>query len=1147
MASPRVSMRPSRPPQDEASRRADLRAALTEAAKSLPHQGALSNFVALNQLMLFQHMPFHEAIEHVRKRTGAEGYFSEARYREEFRRGRIDEADLSVALRLRRDLGTPEDLTSGMRDDVALSVQLTAEEVDSIALRYPIYRETPETLAWQTSERGLRRRFRTDVPEGLAAAMTNKSSAWARELLDRVGVDLTFRDAVEALVGYELPDAEPKRRKGFFARIFGGPADPVAALLDRLGIPEAKRQGYLALVDERCEAPGDAEARARYLAREHAAASPVLRATLEIGASLLELEELLAHDAEQLAVGTLHAHCSAIALPVSATYSDDPPLLTRVGRDRTVADLLGVVAGEHPGERVDPLMIRLCMSFLDQGSADWTLPGRKDGFLAATRSVLGHGLVSRGWIADATRELVTTHANTPAIDLVLASLDDLGVKPDTYTEYVERVLLALPGWAGLFHRLEHRPEELAVGAPRVSLMEYLAVRLVLERHAIREVASRHLGWNGPIRGITKYVRMKFGARVEPPDRSEFDAAHVLFQVSQLAGLATPELARLGMTERLFVVRRLERFDELERRRVWHEAYEQHVYRQFLGALDQNRRRVGPTATRPGKRPRFQLIFCMDDREESFRRHMEEQSDDFETWAVAGFFGVAIRYRALDDLESSALCPIVVDPRHEVDEVAEDGHEATFAIRKQRREVWAKFRSSVYRGTRTLPAGPILTAALGPLAVAPFTTRILAPTLAQKAVRRFEDRLFPMPHTKLTTTRDESKPKRDGELQIGFTTEEEIVRVRLTLENMGMVHHFGRLVVIVGHGSNSVNNPHLAAYDCGACGGRHGGPNGRAFAHMANRPEVRAGLREVGIDIPDDAHFIGAEHDTCSDTVILYDLENVPETHLGDLDQLRRALDVACELSAHERCRRFDSAPSDPSPEEALEHVRSRAVDLSQPRPELGHQGNAICVIGRRSLTQGLYLDRRAFLISYDPTTDPEGKILERILLAAGPVGAGISLQYYFALVDDARLGSGTKLPHNLAGLLGVMDGTLGDIKIGLPRQGVELHEPVRLLLVCEAETRHLATIYENQPAIQELVGNEWLHLVTIDPETGELHRFVRGHGFVPWKEETPQLATVRRSMDWYRGKGPDYLPLCFVGTDGRNPQPAAGHGEEAHA
>ena len=50
-------------------------------------------------------------------------------------------------------------------------------------------------------------------------------------------------------------------------------------------------------------------------------------------------------------------------------------------------------------------------------------------------------------------------------------------------------------------------------------------------------------------------------------------------------------------------------------------------------------------------------------------------------------------------------------------------------------------------------------------------------------------------------------------------------------------------------------------------------------------------------------------------------------------------------------------------------MEGRAEDLSQVRPEWGHATNAVCIVGRRARTRGLFLDRRAFLNSYDPTQD----------------------------------------------------------------------------------------------------------------------------------------------------------------------------------
>ncbi len=75
-------------------------------------------------------------------------------------------------------------------------------------------------------------------------------------------------------------------------------------------------------------------------------------------------------------------------------------------------------------------------------------------------------------------------------------------------------------------------------------------------------------------------------------------------------------------------------------------------------------------------------------------------------------------------------------------------------------------------------------------------------------------------------------------------------------------------------------------------------------------------------------------------------------------------------------------------------------------------------VRRRALSKGLSLDRRTFLHSYDPYYDPEGKILEGVLTAVGPVIAGIGLEYYFSRVDNGRYGSGTKILHNVSGLVG---------------------------------------------------------------------------------------------------------------------------------
>src|SRR6185312_526450 len=110
----------------------------------------------------------------------------------------------------------------------------------------------------------------------------------------------------------------------------------------------------------------------------------------------------------------------------------------------------------------------------------------------------------------------------------------------------------------------------------------------------------------------------------------------------------------------------------------------------------------------------------------------------------------------------------------------------------------------------------------------------------------------------------------------------------------------------------------------------------------------------------------------------------------------------------ERCRRFETLPADLSPERALALVRQRSVSLFEPRPEYNHATNAACVVGRRALSVDLFLDRRVFLTSYDPTRDPDGAMLAAVLASVVPVCAGINLEYFFSRIDPQRYGAGTK-------------------------------------------------------------------------------------------------------------------------------------------
>ena len=973
------------------------------------------------------------------------------------------------------------------------------------------------------------------------------------------------------------PDAVPERVAERFAAVkpFGGPAVPL-----RRDLRTAVRVAAGAALDRlRERSAGDPAAAAEPGLREAAHAAWFVLADTDAGGlsrqganALYDLAGPSGGAAVDHPAGAGGNALQALADEVRAV---DPrhrlaghlrvvtrDQLDRVGCDRTHADLLLTLVGEDIVERVNHYLVRRSAAFLDLGQAAWRMPDRTLGFYAAWRRAARHdhslnleGL--RGW-----REEIAALPEHPE-DAVIALLTRLGVEEEHWGSYAGRVLTGLPGWAGMMNWRGTQPQFPRQQAQPTDLAQYLAVRLFVETQMVTAVVRRT--WDLEPAELVAHLRARPGElwlRAEAVagalpsflaaavrelvagDGSDeswilladetwayqqqsdgtgarfraHDHAWRLFRLAQLQGWSAAEVRSLPATVRDRLLAVLDGFPESAHGPVWLAAFERHYREEILGALAANRGR-GRWRDRP-ERPKAQVVLCIDEREEAMHRAFDELDDGYETFGAGGFFGVAMDYSGLDDHDVTPLCPAGVIPANRVQEVPRP-EGAPLAERRRARNAWEEvFHNTYWETKRNAVSAFFLTQLTGLVQAVPLIGRVLAPwrwTELAGAVRR---RLVPEPPTLLTLDHDDRGR--------GFTTAEQADRVEAVMRNIGMTHNFARLVVFCGHGSVSVNNPHESAHDCGACGGKHGGPNGRAFASLANRPAVRALLRERGIDVPDDTRFVGGIHNTASDQVRFFDTQDIPATHAAEWDALRADLDQARARSARERCRRFDSAPNDPSPAVALRHVEGRSRDLSQVRPEWGHCTNAFAVVGRRCLTQGAFFDRRGFVISYNPTQDPTGAFVERILLALGPVGAGINLEYYFSSVDNRVYGCDTKVPHNVSGLLGVMEGAASDLRTGLPRQMIEIHEPMRLLLIVESTLEVLGGIYGRQPAIAELLDNEWVQLVAMDPQDGGFTRFVAGEGFVPWDEHVADLPAVETSYEYYRSRE-GFLPPALIG------------------
>jgi uncharacterized protein YbcC (UPF0753/DUF2309 family) len=823
-------------------------------------------------------------------------------------------------------------------------------------------------------------------------------------------------------------------------------------------------------------------------------------------ASLSDLDEDWA--VEQVAVRHLWEAClKAVGRAgIPRGIDDVPPVRHR--------DLLVAVSRLDTDQWIHPPLIRFVAGYLDQGLAYWVMPARDRGVHGCFLDVYGTSLAAQcGPWARALPAFIADDRRSERDELASLehSLTEIGIARDEWTEYLTSTLLALRGWAGMVRQIEERPDRVPARELPATLTGYLAVRLLFERAALVYAAGQ-AGFDGPLSSFRAFLR---GRVSQPPLPTAPERAWPLFHVAQLNGLDASIIEQWTADDVARIEAELRVLDGVRRRRILHRAYERALRHHLYDALVRHQPRQPPAS------PPFQAIFCIDEREESFRRHLEEIDPAAETFGTPGFFRVAMYHQSASDAHPRPLCPVVIRPEHYVPEIEQDADAFVPRSRRVQRRAAGFLGYNVHLGSRMLVRGALLTTLFGGLMLVPLILRVVFPWLASRWGRIGDTAPA---RTRLRLDRDETRPPVGK--HVGFTVTEMAGIVHDVLEEIGIGGRLAPLVLVVGHGSISLNNPHESAHDCGACGGGRGGPNARAFAQMANDPRVRRLLAADGLTIDSSTWFVGAERNTCNSTVTFFDDDLVPAHLQPVFARACEAFEATRRQEAHERCRRFDAVPDWYPSLASLAHVEGRAADLAQPRPEYGHATNAFCIIGRRARTSGLFLDRRAFLVSYDPTVDEDGAILSRLMAASVPVVAGISLEYYFSYVDPAGYGCGTKLPHNVTSLLGVMDGAQSDLRTGLPWQMVEIHEPTRLAIVVETSRDRLQQVVEANPSIERLVRNRWIWLACLDADSASLWE-LRSGGFVAHRPGHSLPVVVGDSATWYHGKR-GFLPPVTI-------------------
>ena len=411
-------------------------------------------------------------------------------------------------------------------------------------------------------------------------------------------------------------------------------------------------------------------------------------------------------------------------------------------------------------------------------------------------------------------------------------------------------------------------------------MHYLAVRLFYETELTGVQARREWNVDGNLPAITQHLENRSdvpASLVSQNKQAVCRDGWRLFHLLQFLGFDM-ELAREMTKENaMTMLGWLDGFPAELHSPVWLEAYEDSYRDNLLSKLAENR----SDDQSASKRPLVQAVFCIDVRSEPFRRHFE-QAGSVETFGYAGFFGIPMNHRSYDKDESFDLCPVLLKPSNALLELPREGQQQALENYASGSR-WQQFGDHLFHDMKHSPvASFILVDILGLF----FSVGLLGKTMLRRPYKfliQTLSRWFVLPvATKINVGVETGElPKVTGqpiELTRGYSVEQQATFVENGLRTIGLTENLGRFIVLCGHGSTSDNNPYYAALDCGACGGRPGDPNARTFAAMGNHPDIRIELAKRGLNIPDDTWFLPAKHDTNSDRISLYDLQDVPASH-----------------------------------------------------------------------------------------------------------------------------------------------------------------------------------------------------------------------------------------------------------------------------
>ena len=601
-----------------------------------------------------------------------------------------------------------------------------------------------------------------------------------------------------------------------------------------------------------------------------------------------------------------------------------------------------------------------CAAYFDQDQADWQ-PDREQSLYAFWRETLirDHGIGTLMGLPDLGQ---VTRSIAPDMRTAMTQImQKTDLTESVWADYFEAVLLTVNGWASW---------------------------------------CAYLGWQARLKGEQDdhlaqllAIRLAWGVLLLEC-KSADSSRHAFATMRSQWARAAETLRHADQTLRV---------DE-----VWQTALDLSYQRKLLGKLNQS---VAPEPVRTGSfEPDFQAVFCIDVRSEPMRRAIESVNPKAQTIGFAGFFGLPVSYTPAGTSATRAQLPGLFAPSMSViDRVITSTRASGSASTRPRTPSQASLletRRQQFEKIQPWQSASHL----------PSTAFSFVETLGLAYVRKLSNWLVP----------SESESANDDLAGVPYKYRS-ILRPVLAISDLdtkislaaGILTAMGLrkpapIVLLVGHESQSANNAHACALDCGACSGQSGRINARALASLLNEPAVRKGLLAQGIEIPANTAFVAAVHTTTTDQIDCFDLDLMAPAVEQQCIRIQTQFRMAADRVRAQRAESLGLDPSQSGPI-LLKSLRQRANDGAQTRPEWGLAGNAAIIFAQRQLTQGLDLEGRTFLHDYHREADLDGSLLEALMTGPLMVACWINWQYHASTSDPHHMGSGNKVLHYVVG------------------------------------------------------------------------------------------------------------------------------------